>query len=109
MQQYTVNRLPQGCSGKIRPPLNGHPQEVFLAQFSLYVYKGGLKPQLFHLPPPPLYGQQLFFVLFPGGGVVVLLYTAHFFIPEGVVGFDLTLTTLKYFCVNSGDQRIFLL
>ena len=26
-----------------------HPQEVLLAQFSLYVHKGGLKPDLFHL------------------------------------------------------------
>ena len=26
-----------------------HPQEVLLAQFSLYVYKGGLKPDSFHL------------------------------------------------------------
>ena len=25
-----------------------HPQEVLLAQFSLYVYKGGLKPDPFH-------------------------------------------------------------
>ena len=25
-----------------------HPQEVILAQFSLYVHKGGLKPDLFH-------------------------------------------------------------
>ena len=25
-----------------------HPQEVFLAQFSLYVHKGGLKPDAFH-------------------------------------------------------------
>ena len=25
-----------------------HPQEVLLAQFSLYVHKGGLKPDLFH-------------------------------------------------------------
>ena len=25
-----------------------HPQEVFLAQFSLYVHKGGLKPDSFH-------------------------------------------------------------
>ena len=25
-----------------------HPQEVLLAQFSLYVNKGGLKPHLFH-------------------------------------------------------------
>ena len=26
-----------------------HPQEVLLAQFSLYVHKGGLKPDAFHL------------------------------------------------------------
>ena len=25
-----------------------HPQEVLLAQFSLYVHKGGLKPESFH-------------------------------------------------------------
>ena len=25
-----------------------HPQEAFLAQFSLYVHKGGLKPDSFH-------------------------------------------------------------
>ena len=29
-----------------------HPQEVLLAQFSLYVHKGGLKPDSFHLLPP---------------------------------------------------------
>ena len=29
-----------------------HPQEVLLAQFSLYVHKGGLKPDSFHLPRP---------------------------------------------------------
>ena len=28
-----------------------HPQEVLLAQFSLYVHKGGLKPDSFHLTP----------------------------------------------------------
>ena len=27
---------------------SNHPQEVFLAQFSLYVHKGGLKPDSFH-------------------------------------------------------------
>ena len=26
-----------------------HPQEVLLVQFSLYVHKGGLKPDLFYL------------------------------------------------------------
>ena len=29
-----------------------HPQEVLLAQFSLYVHKGGLKPDSFHFFPP---------------------------------------------------------
>ena len=29
-----------------------HPQEVLLAQFSLYVHKGGLKPDSFHLICP---------------------------------------------------------
>ena len=28
-----------------------HPQEVLLAQFSLYVHKGGLKPDSFHFFP----------------------------------------------------------
>ena len=29
-----------------------HPQEVLLAQFSLYVHKGGLKPDSFHFLDP---------------------------------------------------------
>ena len=28
-----------------------HPREVLLAQFSLYVHKGGLKPHSFHFMP----------------------------------------------------------
>ena len=35
-----------------------HPQEVLLAQFSLYVHKGGLKPDSFHFlsqPDPEMY------------------------------------------------------
>ena len=31
-----------------------HPQEVLLAQFSLYVHKGGLKPDSFHFLQPSL-------------------------------------------------------
>ena len=31
-----------------------HPQEVLLAQFSLYVHKGGLKPESFHFISFPL-------------------------------------------------------
>ena len=30
------------------PTSSHHPQEVLLAQFSLYVHKGGLKPDSFH-------------------------------------------------------------
>ena len=33
-----------------------HPQEVLLAQFSLYVHKGGLKPDSFHFIFISLYG-----------------------------------------------------
>ena len=32
-----------------------HPQEVLLAQFSLYVHKGGLKPDSFHFCQPSVY------------------------------------------------------
>ena len=31
-----------------------HPQEVLLAQFSLYVHKGGLKPDSFHFQDTPM-------------------------------------------------------
>ena len=33
---------------KVSSHSSHHPQEVLLAQFSLYVHKGGLKPDLFH-------------------------------------------------------------
>ena len=32
-----------------RPVSSHHPQEVLMAQFSLYVHKGGLKPHSFNL------------------------------------------------------------
>ena len=32
----------------VSPHSSHHPQEVLLAQFSLYVHKGGLKPDSFH-------------------------------------------------------------
>ena len=34
---------------KVSSHSSHHPQEVLLAQFSLYVHKGGLKPDSFHL------------------------------------------------------------
>ena len=39
-----------------------HPQEVLLAQFSLYVHKGGLKPDSFHLYPRHLQNAYFMFV-----------------------------------------------
>ena len=36
------------CSASVSSQSSHHPQEVLLAQFSLYVHKGGLKPDLFH-------------------------------------------------------------
>ena len=36
-----------------------HPQEVLLAQFSLYVHKGGLKPDSFHFFRRGLHGKML--------------------------------------------------
>ena len=36
-----------------------HPREVLLAQFSLYVHKGGLKPDSFYLISPSLVDGQL--------------------------------------------------
>ena len=37
-----------------------HPQEVLLAQFSLYVHKGGLKPDSFHFLPTRVYMFTIF-------------------------------------------------
>ena len=37
-----------------------NPQEVLLAQFSLYVHKGGLKPDSFHLSHKSLRNSQMF-------------------------------------------------
>ena len=41
-----------------------HPQEVLLAQFNLYVHKGGLKPDSFHFQSkiPPHLRNALFFI-----------------------------------------------
>ena len=37
-----------------------HPQEVLLTQFSLYVHKGGLKPDSFHVPENPFSTTSLY-------------------------------------------------
>ena len=41
-----------------------HPQEVLLAQFSLYVHKGGLKPDSFHFTSARQYTKWDYFQLF---------------------------------------------
>ena len=40
---------------KVSSQSSHHPQEVLLAQFSLYVHKGGLKPDSFHFILLPLW------------------------------------------------------
>ena len=50
-----------------------HPQEVLLAQFSLYVHKGGLKPDSFH-------------IIYRCGWVVQLAVTPHWCVNRGRVG-----------------------
>ena len=51
-QHCTITgRTLRACRGDHKPHTyksSHHPQEVLLAQFSLYVHKGGLKPDSFH-------------------------------------------------------------
>ena len=57
-----------------------HPQEVLLAQFSLYVHKSGLKPDSFHFCALCALRMR---------------------------GTDFTFRVLEYFCMNHEDQRFF--
>ena len=41
-----------------------HPQEVLLAQFSIYLHKGGLKPDSFHFYPRPPYPPKWIYLNF---------------------------------------------
>ena len=44
-----VNHLHEFCVWRtVSSQSSHHPQEVLLAQFSLYVQKGGIKPDSFH-------------------------------------------------------------
>ena len=58
-----------------------HPQEVLLAQFSLYVHKGGLKPDSFHFIFRWTLSQTLSIVLLPSvaalSSIEVALGTEH--------------------------------
>ena len=59
-----------------------HPQEVLLAQFSLYVHKGGLKPDSFHLPLYNICVNFKLMVLFTGQkaiGLSVDCYSRYFY------------------------------
>ena len=40
------------CLEEVSSHSSHHPQDVLLAQFSLYVHKSGLKPDSFHFSPP---------------------------------------------------------
>ena len=63
-----------------------HPQEVFLAQFSLYVHKGGLKPDSFHF--------------------LVSMFLQNYFSAVRVKGQDYP-GSPNYFRMNHGDERVF--
>ena len=53
-----------------------HPQEVLLAQFSLYVHKGGLKPDSFHFISFIKYLNVIYQVKF--GNVLILIEHTFF-------------------------------
>ena len=82
-----------------------HPQDVLLAQFSLYVHKGGLKPDSFHFISFGLYCPEL---------------VAHFELTLGKADhlvkflcvarpiFKINLGTREYFtCYNKYDNKIY--
>ena len=54
-----------------------HPQEVLLAQFSLYVHKGGLKPDSFHYFTHFVFCSHTFSVACSHGSPSRLLSWAH--------------------------------
>ena len=54
-----------------------HPQEVLLAQFSLYVHKGGLKPDSFHFGLFECYRQKIGFIFSKNNSVSPVLASIH--------------------------------
>ena len=60
-----------------------HPQEVLLAQFSLYVHKGGLKPDSFHFISFPKPSQYLHFLTFLYLAHLIIIFTRSTFCGEG--------------------------
>ena len=103
-----------------------HPQEVVLAQFSLYVHKCGLKPDSFHFIA--IHVAYDMFCLFDDSFIV---HARHLVIKPELLHhrngerkrfttrknypvllgplyiIPLTITTLKYLCIKHGDQRVF--
>ena len=63
-----------------------HPQEVLLAQFSLYVHKGGLNPDSFHFIS--FYSVQLY-----------QIWEKRYYMYLCIVKIDLTYTNLKILCL----------
>ena len=70
--------------GVLDRPLSHHPQEVLLAEFSLYVHKSVLKPDSFHF---------IFFWI----GLFSL----------SVRGLDRRITLVVYLFQNGGDNEAF--
>ena len=69
-----------------------HPQEVLLAQFSLYVHKGGLKPDSFHFFSPAKFDRAIKILIivkrnFAVCVFIVKMYTCTFYRP--------TITTIQ--------------
>ena len=62
-----------------------HPQEVLLAQFSLYVHKGGLKPDSFHLQQARCINRISFSCIGPASYTVALNDTNMGFMHRAVI------------------------
>ena len=69
-----------------------HPQEVLLAQFSLYVHKGGLKPDSFHLMHHKLYYFSV------NNIITILIFTTCVLLPH-------VFTSFKRTIYRSGHKR----
>ena len=67
---------------KVSSHSSHHPQEVLLAQFSLYVHKGGLKPDSFHLLYPEKTNKPQKGSLWPEEILTLQFYNVEVFFDE---------------------------
>ena len=63
-----------------------HPQEVLLAQFSLYVHKGGLKPDLFLRPAS---------VKFDMGNAISYMFLIYSYFSDSLSDYDFSVSKFK--------------